>query len=138
MHKNLVDIQQATKKDVQLFLQTKLPSTFRYFQTRNLSILDNHILTCSGKIEGKIVAYAHLDQDQHLIWFGVCVLPEYQKQGIGSKILHYIFTFCRNHRIQEIHLSVDKTNLVAKHLYQKFGFVQYDQKSQTIQMKKKF
>lgn len=49
----------------------------------------------------------------------ICILPEYQNQGIGTKILKDIF---EQHKNQTIKLRVFKQN-PAKSLYERLGFV---------------
>lgn len=104
--------------------QSKNLSTFRYYQTREMNqALKAHILTLLDIENGKVRGYAHIDYDEnhkrHFI--GICVLPLYQKKGIGSSLMTRIIQVAEEKKIH-LYLSVDKENTVARNLYTKFGF----------------
>lgn len=52
----------------------------------------------------------------------ICIIPEYQGKGIGTKILEYIKEFAKENDCTDLYLTVNEENLNAIKLYEKFGF----------------
>ena len=94
---------------------------FRYYDNRNIDIIKNHLLTLIITIDNNVVGYGHLDFED-IIWLGICVLEKYRGKGIGKCIMNYLLDYCKNNNINELYLTVDKQNIVAKNLYDKLGF----------------
>jgi ribosomal protein S18 acetylase RimI-like enzyme len=98
-------------------------SSFRYFQTRPLSIIQNHLTTLLGINDKNIpVAYGHLDQEGGVIWLGICVSENNQGKGFGNLMMCGLIAEALRLNLPEIHLTVDKTNINAIRLYQKYEF----------------
>lgn len=112
-------------------------SSFRYFSSRDLNILDNHIVTllyysCErGKVNPS--GYAHLDKEGNIIWLGICVTEECKGQGIGTLLMEELVKIADEKQLS-LRLSVDSDNLLAIKLYKKFGFKVYEEHAQTTFM----
>ncbi len=52
------------------------------------------------------------------------VKKEYRKRGIGSEILEFLITKAREIGFSEMSIGVDKDNINALHLYNKYGFTE--------------
>lgn len=52
----------------------------------------------------------------------VLVKSSYQRQGIGTLLLNYIFKFAKENKISNVFLEVRKSNIGAISLYRKLGF----------------
>lgn len=50
------------------------------------------------------------------------VKSSYQRQGIGTLLLNYIFKFAKENKINNVFLEVRKSNIGAISLYRKLGF----------------
>jgi ribosomal protein S18 acetylase RimI-like enzyme len=113
-----------TNKNIELlenFIVLDTSDSFRYFDKRDSSVITNHKLTIIAILDKNIVGYGHLDFDKYL-WLGICVIKKYQGYGIGQKIMDYIITFAdRNNN--KLYLTVDKNNIIAKKIYDKYGFI---------------
>ncbi|MGX5820021.1 GNAT family N-acetyltransferase [Chitinophaga lutea] len=117
----------------------KAQETFRYFSSRPTSIIQHHLLTVL-LLDGEKapIGYGHLDQEGETTWLGVAVSDQAQARGHGGKIIQYLIDWALNSKIAEIHLSVDKVNVRAIGLYERFGFErERDLNERSIIMKRK-
>lgn len=123
----MCDIIEITEQNTILLnnfiLNNKLPYTFRYFNKRNINVINNHLITIILLDKDLPVGYAHIDFDDNKYWFGICILEEYQGKGYGKKVMKYIFNNEKIKNIDKIYLTVDKINNVAIKLYTNFDFI---------------
>ena len=96
--------------------------SFRYFNSRDITCIENHIVTILIYNDTTPVAYGHLDPDGEKVWLGVCVSEKYRKKGYGKLIMRELITHAGNMEIKQIHLTVDSDNGNAIELYKKVGF----------------
>jgi len=104
--------------------------TFRYFDKREFSCLDNHILTNLYYVENDCVGYGHLDRDGENVWLGIMVLDNHVGKGYGNKIFESLI----NSTNSDISLSVDKINIKAINLYKKYKFVIFSENEYSYKM----
>lgn len=104
------------------FLNKEHPCEFRYYNKRNIKIIDNHKLTILGLIDNEPICYGHLDEEDNNCWLGLCVLHNYQGKGYGKKILKFLIDYIDNNNIENVKLSVDVSNYKAINLYLKNNF----------------
>jgi len=57
--------------------------------------------------------------------FSVSIMKKYWNKGIGSKLTSEIIKFAKSNFFEIIELQVRTDNIVAIHLYEKFGFKKY-------------
>lgn len=107
--------------------------TFRYYEKRNLEIIDNHICTILFENNGETVGYGHLDKEKDIVWLGIMVGDRFKGLGYGKKIMSQLINKYEN----EIYLTVDKDNIVAASLYKKFGFTIIEENEIFYKMKLK-
>ena len=97
--------------------------TFRYFSSRPLVVLENHLVTLLGFGENHVpVAYGHLDEEDGSVWLGICVSEDSRGKGYGNQMMQVLLDTARELGVQSIRLTVDRSNPDAVHLYEKFGF----------------
>ena len=126
---DIIEITEQNKVLLNNFiLNNKLPDTFRYFNKRNIDVIQNHLITIILVDKELPIGYAHIDFDDNKYWFGICILEKYQGNGYGKKIMDYIFNNEKIKYIDKIYLTVDKINDVAINLYIKFNFYIIDEK----------
>lgn len=76
----------------------------------------------------KIIAYGFLiirkrfNKDSFSAELGIAVKENYQRQGVGSKMMEELIKFAKKERIREIFLTTRVDNTGAQKLYEKFGF----------------
>lgn len=52
----------------------------------------------------------------------IAVHPDYQRKGIGRKLLNHVGLVANEHRCTDITLEVRKSNVQARKFYEQFGF----------------
>lgn len=75
--------------------------------------------------EGKVIGYLDywiLYEQAQVATIGVD--PEYQNRGIGSALLSYAEQDAADHGCETFSLEVRVSNVPARHLYEKHGFIQ--------------
>lgn len=135
---SLVAISKHNQDLLQDFLAIagKSLTSFRYFQTRPLSIIDNHIATYLLQIDKQPVAYGHLDKEASIIWLGIAVAEQYTGRGLGKLMMQTLLTDAKIQKVKCIRLSVDNNNEKAIALYKKMGFKlhTFQEKTQFLQL----
>jgi len=111
--------------------------TFRYFESRDIDVVDRHIATYVLMSGNNTVGYGHLDLENSVTWLGVCVAEDYLRQGYGKEMMRILISHAIENDIREISLSVDKFNISAKTLYNKLGFIIYHDNEKSHFMKLK-
>lgn len=115
---------------------TSQSNTFRYYASRSLQCITNHIYTILGFLKCEPIAYGHIDLEGKY-WLGIYVKEEYRGKGFGKQIMQNLLSFAQgNQNIQTLHLSVDKGNEKAIQMYLKFGFTVESEKEAILFMKK--
>jgi hypothetical protein len=114
------------------FIGNNKNDNFRYYDNREFECIKNHIST-NLYYEGDIcVGYGHLDFEDKL-WLGILVDSNYKGKGYGDLILDDLISKSKI----DIHLTVDKDNLIAKALYLKKNFEILEEKENHFLMIKK-
>lgn len=87
----------------------------------NVSLL---IVVIDGeRLIGMLDADIHRNsQRSHCTSFGMSVLNEYRRHGVGSALLKELFLWAKEHQLNRIELEVFSNNLAAIGLYKKMGF----------------
>jgi GNAT superfamily N-acetyltransferase len=109
--------------------------TFRYFNTRNVDIVYQHITTLLLIEDDIPVAYGHIEKEGEDVWLGICVTPSFAGKGYGKMMMDELITSAREKHISNISLTVDKINLPAISLYEKLGFVKVTEKDSFFKYK---
>lgn len=125
-----------TSKNIELldkFIKKCNSKSFRYYQTRDVSVIKNHIITLilTDKIDNQIIGYGHLDFEGK-IWLGIYVVEKFRGKGYSKIIMNYLIEFAKEKEIKFIYLTVDKDNIIAKKLYEKYGFFIQNDNNQYI------
>jgi len=108
-------------------------SNFRYYETRSLDVVKNHVMSFLLYDCNICVGYGHLDREEDNIWLGICVKENYIGMGYGNIIMNQL----TNSHVGSILLSVDKVNKSAINLYKKYNFVVKSETEDTYIMERK-
>ena len=103
------------------FINLNNSNFFRYYDSRNTNVIENHIATILLLEENDIIGYGHLDFENK-IWLGICVLEKYTGKGYGKIIIKKLIEISTKNNIEIIYLTVDKTNKIALNFYEKYDF----------------
>lgn len=109
---------------IRLFLDNAGDSliSFRYFNSREINIVNNHIITYLLKVNGIISGYGHLEIENDKVWLGLAVIEQQKGKGYGKYLIIHLLEFARLNNIISINLTVDISNTTAFNLYKKYGF----------------
>lgn len=109
--------------------------TFRYFQKRDFSVLQKHVITFLYFNNGECVGYGHLDTEDGIVWLGVIVFDGYNGMGYGKYIVKSLINYYNG----DILLSVDKDNIMALNIYKSLNFkiIKENEKSYIMKKSKK-
>lgn len=77
----------------------------------------------NNKIVGYIIYSIVLDESEIL---NIVVNSLYRGKTFGTQLLNYAIKDIKNKQCSSIFLEVAKKNIIAKNLYIKFGFIEYN------------
>lgn len=107
---------------------------FRYYDSRPVEIIDNHVATFLIRYESKSIAYGHLDKEDEIIWLGIAIAEAFHGKGLGRLMMTHLLAFARIQKIPKIKLAVDIDNMAAIPLYHKFGFKEINRTKKVLFM----
>ena len=88
-----------------------------------LNDINNSNFKCIVAVyEKEIIGYISFSYIFDIEIESVLVKSSYQRQGIGTLLLNYIFKFAKENKINNVFLEVRKSNIGAISLYRKLGF----------------
>jgi [ribosomal protein S18]-alanine N-acetyltransferase len=80
----------------------------------------NWLARDAAAVQGFVLTRQVLDEIEIM---NLAVYPTQQRQGIASALLQQLITHCEQQAVRRIYLEVRQSNVAARQLYQKFGFV---------------
>ncbi|MGY3778285.1 GNAT family N-acetyltransferase [Isobaculum melis] len=60
----------------------------------------------------------------------IAIMPEYQGKGLSKTLLSFADDYAKQHQIDAVELHYWPDNSIAKHTYEKFGYVPYQEIAQ--------
>jgi ribosomal protein S18 acetylase RimI-like enzyme len=109
-------------------------SSFRYFNTRPRSIIENHFVTAVLIHDGYVAGYGHLDKDSDVVWLGIAVSEMAIGKGFGKLMMSFLVERADEMNLPCITLAVDKNNIKAIRLYDCFGFLYVRDINEQVQL----
>ena len=110
--------------------------------SRFLSIDDDHYwiyVTSSENVwyykaydGGSLVGAVHLETDQKTLYMDIMVMPDYQRRGMGTKILGDILGGKFQISFDTVEVSIDEANTASVRLFEKMGFLRVSQEDELI------
>ena len=109
------------------FFEENKSSYFRYYDKRSYNdAIKNHLYTVVLKKDNCIIGYGHIDLDDKK-WLGIFIKNSYQNMGYGKQLMNHLIQKAKQLNIDALHLSVDKDNTRAIHIYQNNNFVKIEE-----------
>lgn len=71
--------------------------------------------------------------NKRMYFFGLRVLPEFQRKGIGTALMTYAISQCIKRGIFEFTIGVETDNADAKRLYERLGFKSFLENCSEVQ-----
>lgn len=138
----IIEINKNSLKDIELlklFISSMGNSvdSFRYYKSRPISVIENHLVTVILLVDNLPVGYGHLDKDGNNIWLGIAISQDYTGKGYGKMLMSYLVSKADVSGIKEVKLSVDKSNVKAIKLYNYFEFIQFQEKEEILYFSRK-
>lgn len=86
------------------------------------------MLLVAENVEGQIIGTLGMhvspkEKISHRGEFGIGVLKQYQKKGVGNALIEEMFAYAKNVDLKVIDLTVAKSNIEAIRLYERKGFL---------------
>jgi ribosomal protein S18 acetylase RimI-like enzyme len=103
--------------DLKNFFEVNKSDSFRYFDKRDFSVIENHKYTCLYRFNEDYIGYGHIDQEDGKDWLGIFISENYRGLGLGKMIMDDLIS-----KSDVIHLTVDIDNINAINLYRKMEF----------------
>lgn len=105
-------------------------------RTKNLTLINNLIekavdgnnLLLVAENDKAIVGFISVQRGlpnriKHTAYIVVGIRKDFQGKGIGSEFFKRLDLWARQNSITRLELTVMRPNIIAKHLYEKYGFV---------------
>ena len=106
--------------------------TFRYFEKRDFSVIQNHLYTIVMVEDNQVVGYAHLDKENETVWLGIALIEGFTGKGYGNILMTSLMGYAKNHTINEVFLTVDSNNIGGINLYEKYGFKRIEENGEIL------
>lgn len=111
----------------QLITIHKMPEIKRY-----LSISDNyfHYVTDTENVHfykvyenNKLIGSTHIEKQGTVLYMDILVFPEFQRMGLGTKIVKDIQNDILGLDYEKIEISIDERNTASLKLFENVGFI---------------
>lgn len=125
IYKRIISIDDEDIYKIKLIHQ--IPQISQY-----ISISDNyfHYVTSTKNVyfykiyyDDKLVGTTHIEKQQNILYMDILVFPEFQGNGIGTKIVTDIQNDIIKLGYDKIEVSIDEKNIPSIRLFEKAGFV---------------
>ena len=100
----------------------------------NTMLNDENIILLAYYLEKEIVGYIlirKIDKNTCLL-DGLYVLEKYRNQGIANSLLNEAINKCKKLNVKNIDINVMEENKIAKDIYKKLNFIEYEVKLRKI------
>lgn len=123
--KNILDMFQKATLDSDYMVKNEILSeegVIKVFNNENLI----HFIVFAGSVPVGYCQIIHraksYEFSSNIKINALSIIPEYRKIGLGKKLMQICLDWCTDNNIKLLYLDVVHKNIVAKNLYEKFGF----------------
>ncbi len=111
------DLDQVARIEQEVFSEPWSRTSFAEAMAREDNIFV--VAESEGEVLGYALLYVTMDEGEIPT---IATNPNYLRQGIGSKLMHYIIEESASKNVTQIFLEVRQSNVAAQGLYRGFGF----------------
>ena len=106
-----------------------------------ISIGDNyfHYVTTNDEVyfykiyeNNKLIGATHIEKQGTVLFMDILVLPEFQRNGLGTKILTDIQNDVFELNFERIEISIDERNTASLKLFENAGFVRISKEDELL------
>lgn len=133
-----IQINSENDKDIPYLVSIhKLPEISRYVSINEENYFP-YVTTAENVFYFKVyeneqlVAVIHCELFDEILHMSIIVMPEYQKQGIGTAILYDIQNMALPLTFTHIKVSIEKSNAASLRLFNKMNFVKTSEEEELI------
>jgi ribosomal protein S18 acetylase RimI-like enzyme len=87
--------------------------------------IENSLFSVTAQLDGKVIATGRLIGDGVTDWYvkDIIVLPEFQRRGIGSRLMHYLLAYIKQNSLPGTQVKVVLMSAKGKEpFYEQLGF----------------
>ena len=108
---------------------------------RYLSISDNyfHYVTNNENVyfykvyeNGRLIGSTHLEKQENVLFMDILVFPEFQRMGLGTRIVKDIQNDVLGLDYVRIEISIDESNIASLKLFENAGFIRTSKEDELI------
>lgn len=116
--------------DIPYLLQVhKAPEIARFLsidETNYFSYVTNTANVYFYKVyqNNKLIGSTHVEKQGNILFMDILVFPEFQRTGLGTKIVKDIQNDILGHDYEKIEISIDKRNTASLKLFEKACFIE--------------
>lgn len=89
----------------------------------------------NGNLQGLSVTYMNRPEHDFAYLTYIALRPDVRGQGYSKKLLGTTMNLAKEHEFRCFRLEVNRQNGIARHLYESFGFLPFDETDRSIYMK---
>lgn len=89
----------------------------------------------NGNLQGLSVTYMNRPEHDFAYLTYIALRPDVRGQGDSKKLLGTTMNLAKDYGFSSFRLEVNRQNGIAKHLYESFGFLPFDETDRSIYMK---
>jgi len=94
----------------------------------NKMLNDKNVVLLAYYLDKEIVGYILIRKiDENICLLdGLYVLEKYRNQGIANSLLNEAINRCKKFKVKYVDINVMEKNEIAKHIYKKLNFTEYE------------
>lgn len=133
-----IQINSENDKDIPYLISIhKLPEISRYVSINEENYFPyvtttENVFYFKAYEDEQLVGVIHCELFDEMLHMSIIVMPEYQKQGIGTAILYDIQHMALPLTFTHIKASIEKTNTASLRLFHKMNFVKTSEDEELI------
>lgn len=121
---NRIKVSELTKKNIQYIINIQKEQRIHISSKENIlkDLANTNFKYFTIEYENKIIGYISFSYVIDIEIEAIVVKKDFQRLGLGTLLLNFVFEFAKTKNIENIFLEVRVSNTPARKLYDKCGF----------------